>query len=79
MSDGEGGFAKVWLCSPVGHPPLPQLGGVLGMTAPTWWWSAGRPLRPGDDSAHGPNRARRKMPISARRAPTPLAAAASVP
>ena len=22
---------------------MPRLGGVLGMTAPTWWWSAGRP------------------------------------
>ena len=32
MSDGEGGFAKVWLCSLGGHPPLPRLGGVLGMT-----------------------------------------------
>jgi hypothetical protein len=63
----EGGFAKVWLCSPVGHSTLPRLGGVLGMTAPTWSWSPGRPhfarahvcSAPGT-RAHGPNRARRK-------------------
>ena len=44
MSDAReaGGFANVWLCSPVGHQTMPRLGGVLEMTAPTWWWSPGR-------------------------------------
>ena len=36
-------IAQVWLCSPCGHPTMARLGGVLGMTAPTWWWSPARP------------------------------------
>ena len=77
MSDGEGGFAKVWLCSLGDHPPLPRLGGVLGMTdgsnmVVVCWTALLRPgacvLRTGDESAHGPTRARRKSqsPLPAR-------------
>ena len=68
------------------NPPLPRLGGVLGMTAPTRWRSAGRPHF---DRAHvysaPETRAlmdltgRDAIAVSALRAPTPLATAASVP
>ena len=42
LGDGEGGFAKVWLCSPGGRRTMARLGEELEMMAPTRWWSDGR-------------------------------------